>query len=280
MEFIRQKPKLTAGKPIISLGVPKQAVILLSQHIGAPAQCIVNKGDKVKVGTLIAKANGFVSANIHSSVSGTISAIQEISDGSGFKKQAVIVDVEDDIWEDKIDRSETLIKECKLSPEEIITRIGENGIVGMGGATFPTQVKLTPPPGMNPYILIINAVECEPYLTNDHALMLAKPQEILVGVSILMKAIRVQKAAIGIENNKPDAIKLLSELSKEYPGIEICPLKVRYPQGSEKQLIEAITGKQVASGALPISTGAVVQNVASVFAVYEAVQKISPCLKE
>ena len=150
--------KLTAGKPIISLGVPKQAVILLSQHIGAPAQCIVNKGDKVKVGTLIAKANGFVSANIHSSVSGTISAIQEISDGSGFKKQAVIVDVEDDIWEDKIDRSETLIKECKLSPEEIITRIGENGIVGMGGATFPTQVKLTPPPGMNPYILIINVV--------------------------------------------------------------------------------------------------------------------------
>ena len=268
--------KLTAGKPIISLGVPKQAVILLSQHIGAPAQCIVNKGDKVKVGTLIAKANGFVSANIHSSVSGTISAIQEISDGSGFKKQAVIVDVEDDIWEEKIDRSETLIKECKLSPEEIITRIGENGIVGMGGATFPTQVKLTPPPGMNPYILIINAVECEPYLTNDHALMLAKPQEILVGVSILMKAIRVQKAAIGIENNKPDAIKLLSELSKEYPGIEICPLKVRYPQGSEKQLIEAITGKQVASGALPISTGAVVQNVASVFAVYEAVQKNKP----
>ena len=168
------------------------------------------------------------------------------------------------------------MKECTLTPEEIIAKIKDAGIVGMGGACFPTHVKLMPPPGNVANILIINAVECEPYLTADHELMMEKPEQIMVGVSILMKAIKVSKAVIGIENNKPDAIQLMAKVASAYPGIEVMPLKVKYPQGGEKQLIDAVISRQVASGALPISTGAVVQNVGTAYAVYEAVQKNKP----
>ena len=262
--------KLTAGKAIQTLELPKQVSIMLSQHIGAPAQCVVNKGDHVKVGTLLAQANGFVSANIHSPVSGTVAKIENVTDSNGYTKAAVIIDVEGDEWEESIDRSEKLVKGCPLTAKEIVDIIGEKGIVGLGGATFPSKVKLCPPPGNKAEILIINAVECEPYLTNDHALMLAKPEQIVEGVAILMKAINVSKAVIGIENNKPDAIATLSRVASGYLGIEVQPLKVRYPQGGEKQLIDAIIRRQVASGALPISTGAVVQNVATAYAVYEA----------
>lgn len=271
--------KLTAGKAIQTLELPKQVSIMLSQHIGAPAQCVVNKGDHVKVGTLLAQANGFVSANIHSPVSGTVAKIENVTDSNGYTKAAVIIDVEGDEWEESIDRSEKLVKGCPLTAKEIVDIIGEKGIVGLGGATFPSKVKLCPPPGNKAEILIINAVECEPYLTNDHALMLAKPEQIVEGVAILMKAINVSKAVIGIENNKPDAIATLSRVASGYLGIEVQPLKVRYPQGGEKQLIDAIIRRQVASGALPISTGAVVQNVATAYAVYEAVQKNKPLVE-
>jgi len=268
--------KLSAGKKITPLAIPKQVLIPLGQHIGAPAQAIVNKGDLVKVGTLIAQAGGFVSANIHSSVSGKVSKIDNITDASGYKRPAVIIDVDGDEWEDSIDRSDVLVKECNLSAKEIVAKIAVAGIVGLGGATFPTQVKLSPPPDSKADILIINAVECEPYLTSDHSLMMEKGEEIMVGVTILMKSISVNKAVIGIENNKPDAIKALSSLAKSYNGVEIMPLKVQYPQGGEKQLIDAVIRKQVKSGALPISAGAVVQNVGTAFAVYEAVQKNKP----
>lgn len=268
--------KLSAGKKIVRLAVPKQVIIPLSQHIGAPAQPIVKKGDIVKAGTLIAKSGGFVSANIHASVSGKINKIDNALDSSGYKRAAIFIDVDGDEWEESIDRSETLNKECDLSAKEIIEKIANAGIVGLGGATFPTQVKLSPPPGSKAEILIINAVECEPYLTSDHELMMEKGEEILVGVQILMKAIDVKKAVIGIENNKPDAIKKMKALADSYSGIEIMPLKVQYPQGGEKQLIDAVIRKQVKSGALPISAGAVVQNVGTAFAVYEAVQKNKP----
>lgn len=268
--------KLSAGKKIVRLAVPKQVIIPLSQHIGAPAQAIVKKGDMVKAGTLIAKPGGFVSANIHSPVSGKINKVDAAIDASGYKRAAIFIDVEGDEWEETIDKSDKLIKECNLSAKEIIDKIAAAGVVGLGGATFPTQVKLTPPPGNKAEILIINAVECEPYLTSDHILMLEKGEEILVGVTILMKAIDVKKAVIGIENNKPDAIKHLKALASSYSGIEIMPLKVQYPQGGEKQLIDAVIRKQVKSGALPISAGAVVQNVGTAFAVYEAVQKNKP----
>ena len=268
--------KLSAGKKIETLALPKQAVLPLSQHIGAPATPIVKKGDVVKVGTQIAQPGGFVSAAIFSSVSGKVAKIDEVVDASGYRKPAVYIDVEGDEWEESIDRTDTLVKECTLTPEEIIAKIKDAGIVGMGGACFPTHVKLMPPPGNVANILIINAVECEPYLTADHELMMEKPEQIMVGVSILMKAIKVSKAVIGIENNKPDAIRLMAKVASAYPGIEVMPLKVKYPQGGEKQLIDAVISRQVASGALPISTGAVVQNVGTAYAVYEAVQKNKP----
>lgn len=271
--------KLSAGQAIINAELPKQAVVMLSQHIGAPAQAVVAKGDKVKVGTLLAQAGGFVSANIHSPVSGTVAKIDTAVDAAGYQRPAIFIDVEGDEWEESIDRSETLVKECKLDAKAIIDRIKECGIVGLGGATFPTHVKLLPPPGMKATILIINGVECEPYLTSDHQLMMEKGEEILVGVEILRKAINVERAVIGIENNKPDAIKHMQELATNYPAIEICPLKVKYPQGGEKQLIDAIIRRQVPSGGLPIATGAVVQNVGTAFAVYEAVQKNKPLVE-
>ena len=272
--------KLSAGSPIRNAGLPKQAVFSLYQHIGAPAKPVVQKGDAVKVGTLLAEAEGFVSAPIYSSVSGTVSKIDAIVDASGYRRPAIFVDVEGDEWEESIDRSTDLVtlKDCPdLTAEQIVEKIKKAGIVGMGGATFPCHVKLTPPKGTKAECVIINGVECEPYLTADHRLMLEKADEILVGVSLIMKAVNVNKGYIGIENNKPDAIRLLTEKAKAYPEIEVVPLQVKYPQGGEKQLIAAVTGREVpAPPALPINVGAVVQNVGTTFAIYEAVMKNKP----
>lgn len=268
--------KLSAGCPIVTAAVPAKVAILMGQHIGAPAKPIVARGDMVKVGQKIAEPGGFVSAAIHSSVSGKVAKIDNIIDASGYPKPAVFIDVIGDEWEESIDRSETIIRECCLQKEEIVKKVAEMGIVGMGGACFPAHVKLTPPPAFKPECVVINGAECEPYLTADHSLMLAHPEEIIIGVTILMKAIGVSKAYIGVENNKQDAIAALTAASKAYSGVEIVPLKMKYPQGGEKQLIQAITNKYVGSGALPISTGALVQNVGTAFAVYEAVQKNKP----
>ena len=268
--------KLTADKKIEILSLPKQVTIPVAQHIGAPAKIIVNKKDKVKVGQIIAESGGFVSANIHSSVSGTVLKIDNIADASGYKKPAVVINVEGDDWDEKIDRNDKLKKDFNFEKNEILKKIQDAGIVGLGGATFPTHVKLLPPKGMKAEVLIINGVECEPYLTADHRLMLEKGKEILVGIQILMKALEVDKAVIGIENNKPDAVEYLTKLSKEYQGISVTALKVQYPQGGEKQLIKAVIGQEVPSGGLPIAVGAVVHNVGTVFAVYEAVQKNKP----
>nr|WP_320058543.1 electron transport complex subunit RsxC [uncultured Bacteroides sp.] len=271
--------KLSAHQPILTAAIPEKAVILLGQHIGAPAKPVVAKGDVVKVGTKIAEANGFVSAAIHSSVSGKVTKIDAIVDASGYAKPAIFIDVEGDEWEETINRTTALVRDCNFTAEEIVKKIAEAGIVGLGGACFPTQVKLCPPPAFKAECLVINAVECEPYLTADHQLMLEHAEEIMVGVCILMKAVKVNKAFIGIENNKQDAIQLMTKVASRYAGINVVPLKVKYPQGGEKQLIDAIISRQVGSGALPISTGAVVQNVGTAFAVYEAVQKNKPLLE-
>lgn len=268
--------KFSANQPIIEAALPEKVVVMLGQHIGAPAVAVVKKGDVVKVGTVIAEANGFVSVPIHSPVSGKVTKVDSMIDASGYAKPAVFIDVEGDEWEESIDRSKELVKECSLSAEEIVKKISAAGVVGLGGACFPTHVKLTPPPTAKAECIIINAVECEPYLTSDHQLMLEHAEEIMVGVNILMKAVKVNKAFIGIENNKPDAIKLMSKVASGYPGISVVPLKVQYPQGGEKQLIDAVISRQVPSGGLPIATGAVVQNVGTAFAVYEAVQKNKP----
>jgi electron transport complex protein RnfC len=268
--------KLSAGKKIEVLPIPAQVSIPIAQHIGAPSTPVVKKGDSVKVGQLIAKSSGFVSANIHSPVSGTVFKIDNILDASGYKRPAIIIKVEGDEWDESIDKSTGLKKEITLSPEEIIKKVGEAGIVGLGGATFPSHVKLSVPPGKKCDVLILNGVECEPYLTSDHQLMMEKGEEIMVGTKILMKALNVNKAVIGIENNKPDAIEHMNKLASQYEGITVQPLKVQYPQGGEKQLIDACTGRQVPSGKLPIEVGAVVQNVGTTYAVYEAVQKNKP----
>lgn len=207
----------------------------------------------MKVGTKIAEAGGFVSAAIFSSVSGKVNKVDAVIDASGYRKPAIFIDVDGDEWEESIDRSSTLVKECALTPEEIVAKVKNAGVVGMGGACFPTHVKLSPPPGCKAECVIINAVECEPYLTADHRLMLEKADEVLVGVSILMKAAKVTKGYIGIENNKPDAIKLMTEKAAQYPGIEVVPLQVKYPQGGEKQLIDAVIGRQVPAPPLFLS---------------------------
>ncbi len=274
-----QENKLSANQAIRTAELPKQVTITLSQHIGAPAKPLVKRGDEVKVGTLVAEPGGFVSAAIHSPVSGKVAKIADVVDASGYPKKAIIITVEGDEWEEGIDRSTDLVKECNLSSEEIVDKVAKAGVVGLGGACFPTQIKLTPPPAFKAECVIINAVECEPYLTSDHQLMLEHADEIVVGVALLMKAVKVNKAFIGIENNKPDAIEVMTKACATYAGIEVVPLQVKYPQGGEKQLIDAITKRQVSSGALPISTGAVVQNVGTAFAVYEAVQKNKPLVE-
>jgi len=275
-----EENKLSADQPIKVAALPEVAVFPLGQHIGAPAKAVVAKGDKVKVGTMIAEAGGFVSAGIYSSVSGTVQKIDTVIDASGYRKPAIYIKVEGDEWEEAIDRSEDLVKTADrpdLTPELIVEKIKNAGLVGMGGACFPVHVKLCPPPGAKAECVIINAVECEPYLTADHRLMLEKADQVLVGVDLIMKAVKVNKGYIGIEENKPDAIKLMTEKAQAYPNIEIVPLKTKYPQGGEKQLIDAVIRRQVpAPPAIPISVGAVVQNVGTAYAVYEAVMKNKP----
>jgi electron transport complex protein RnfC len=270
--------KLTASAPITTLELPREVILPFAQHIGAPASCILHKGDSVKRGDIIAKASGFVSANVHTPISGTVTKIETGANAVGYRTDTITITASDAEHETDMatfNNPNIPIRTAEqlkaLTAEEVIAIIDEAGIVGLGGATFPTKVKLSPPPGMTADILIINAVECEPYLTNDHALMLAAPHEILSGVRLLMTAAKVNKAVIAIEANKPDAIKLLSSVAQETNhDITIVPLQVKYPQGGEKQLIQAITGKEVPSGALPIATGAIVQNVATAYAVWRA----------
>lgn len=272
--------KLSRDAAIEVFPLPETVVIPLSQHIGAPAAAQVAKGDKVKAGQLIASAAGFVSANIHSSVSGTVVAVDNVPDAGNIRRPAVTIKVEGDEWEDGIDCTEGFRKaDASLDGAEIIKRIAAAGIVGMGGATFPTQVKLSVPPGKKAEYLVINGVECEPYLTADHRVMMEKGEELLEGIRLLAKALGVAKSYIGIENNKPDAIAHLSQLAVGDAGIEVVPLKVKYPQGGEKQLIAAVTGREVPSGGLPLDVGVVVQNVGTAVAVYEAVVKNKPLVE-
>jgi electron transport complex protein RnfC len=238
----------------------------------------VEVGAKVKVGELLAKAGGFVSANICSPVSGTVTKIDQATDAWGAPMQCIFIDVEGDEWLPEIDRTPEIIRSCTLEPKAIIDKVAAAGIVGLGGACFPTHVKLLPPPGKKAEVLIVNGVECEPYLTCDHQLMLEHGEEIIIGIEILKKALGVERAIIGIENNKKDAIEHMTKLAQSKLGIEVMPLKLRYPQGGEKQLIDACIGRQVPSGALPIEVGAVVDNVATIYAVYEAVQKNKPLI--
>ena len=269
--------KISVNAAIEDFPIMDMAYISVSQHLGAPAEPVVAKGDTVKTGQLIAKASGFISANIHSSVSGTVSSIEMLPDIFGNLVKHIVIKVEGDEWVETIDRTPDIVREIKSSPKEIIAKIAEHGIVGLGGAAFPTHIKLTPPPNTKAEYLLINGAECEPYLTSDYRIMLETPEQILIGAKIMMMALGVESAFLGIEENKPEAIKIMKKLAwAQYPQIKVVSLKKRYPQGGEKQLIDAILGRRVPSMGLPIDTGVVVQNVGTALAVYEAVQKNKP----
>ena len=275
-----EENKITAEVATVVAPLPQQAIFPLSQHIGAPAKPVVNRGDKVKVGTLIAEANGFVSAPIYSSVSGTVLKVDTAIDATGYRKPAIYINVEGDEWKESIDRSETLEtldKHPELTPEEIVNRIKVAGVTGMGGARFPTFIKLCPPPTAKAECVILNGVECEPYITSDYRLMMEHADEILVGLDLLMKGAKVERGYIGIEDNKPEAIKLFEQKTANDPRIEIVALAKKYPQGGEKQLVDAVINRQVpAPPAIPVNVGAIVQNVGTAYAVYQAVMKHKP----
>lgn len=273
-----EENKFAKDSQIETFPLPKQGVVFVNQHLGAPSKLLVEKGQKVKVGELLAKAEAFICANLHSPYSGTISKIDFAIDISGYKKQAIFIDVEGDEWLEDIDRTKDIIREIKLDSKQIIEKIKEKGIVGLGGAAFPTHVKYMIPEGKKAEFLIINAVECEPYLTSDYRAMLEHTEEAFVGIEIMKRALNVEKAFIGIEDNKPEAIKLMTEFSKKYKNTEVVPLKTKYPQGAEKQLIFAITKREVPSGKLPIEVGCVVNNLGTSIAIYQAVQKNKPLI--
>ena len=268
------------GSAIEAMELPDVVNIPLAQHIGAPATAVVKKGDSVVVGQLIAEPTGFMSAAIHAPISGTVTAVDMQVNGQGLRQMMITIKREGDEWDAAIDRSQTLVTECNLEPKAIIEKIKAAGIVGMGGATFPTHVKLSIPDGKRAEILIINGVECEPYLTSDYRTMLERGEQLVVGVRILMRAIGVTKAVIGVEANKPDAVKHLQTILAGATDIKVQMLKTQYPQGGEKQLIAAVTGREVpAPPALPIDVGAVVCNASTAVAVYEAVQKNKPLIE-
>ncbi len=274
-----EENKISNDAAIEVMPVPEQMVVLMNQHLGAPATPVVQKGDKVKVGQLIGEAQAFMCANVHSPVSGTVVKVEPCKDAFGLAKPAVYIKVEGDEWMETIDRTSDIKRECTLEPKEIVAKLKEMGIVGLGGATFPAHIKYSIPEGKKAEYLIINAAECEPYLTSDYRVMMEHAEEVCIGVSILRKALGVPNAYIGIENNKPLAIAKMQETAKQFEGIIVEPMKVKYPQGAEKQLINAVTGRKVPSGKLPIDVGCVVSNLGTAFSVYEAIQKNKPLIE-
>jgi len=298
--------KDTAASGLKSLDLPDTVYVPMVQHIGAPALPVVQVGDKVKVGTLIGKEQGHISAPIHSPVSGTVTKIDTILDASGIRRPAVIIKREGDEWEPAIVRNFDLVSARNFTPDEIVQKIHDGGLVGKGGATFPTRVKYMVPPGKMVDTLLINGVECEPYLTSDHELMLDRPEEVILGADLLRYTLGTKLAVICIEANKPDAIALLQKkvrdmgleapadyLKKHLSGkgetaqtnpdrsgyIAVVALKVKYPQGAEKQLIRAVLGREVPSGKLPLDVGVIVNNVATAHSAYKIIQKNKPMVE-
>ena len=265
---------------IEEIPLPQTVYVSMAQHLGAPAKPLVTYGDHVRVGQVIAEPGGFISAFIHSPVSGTVKDIAPRKDFAGNPVMHVEIAVEGDEWDPAIDRSKDLVTSIPDDRAAILAKIKAGGVVGLGGATFPTHVKLSPPPGKVADCLLVNGTECEPYLTSDYRLMIERPKEIVVGAAIMQKALDGCKCVICIEENKPEAIAAMQAAIAElgYPEMRVQVLRKRYPQGGEKQLIDAVLHRQVGSGGLPIDVGAVVQNVTTAFAVYEAVQKNKPLI--
>lgn len=266
--------KTTPADKIITVELPMSVAVILRQHIGAPAKAIVKKGDIVKRYQKIAEAAAKISAPVHSPISGTVTAIGPVRTFQGQLEEAIFIKADQQQHDEDMQSLQILPQPCdysSMTPQEIVAKIADSGIVGLGGATFPTAMKLCPPPGSEVKVLIINGSECEPYLTCDDALMRAHAAEIVEGAYIMQKASGAPRVVIGIENNKPEAIEAMSNAAAKFSDISVLPLQTKYPEGGEKQLINAVTGAEVKSGALPISAGAIVQNVATAYAVYRAV---------
>jgi len=271
--------KLTSSKPIRRLPPPKVVYVPIAQHIGIPAEIVVERKEYVEIGQVIAKSGGYVSSNIHAPVAGTVTKLDKIVDTRGYKKQCIVIRTDAKNESNSKEVEYPLKSEITLEPEAILKRVSDFGIVGLGGATFPSHVKLHVKEDRKLDCLIINGVECEPYLTADHRLMLEKAEEILVGIKILMHALHVSRAIIGIENNKKDAIDLFRKLVPRDAGIQIAALRVKYPQGGEKQLVRALLKREVPKNGLPLDVGVVVHNVGTVFAIYQAVQHNRPLIE-
>ena len=271
--------KITSSKAIKRMTVPKVVYVPIAQHIGIPSKIVVATKEKVQKGQVIATSGGYISSNIHTPVAGTVTKLDMIVDSSGYKKQCIVIRT------DQKDESNfevpdfPLKKEITMNQKDILQHITDSGIVGLGGATFPSHVKLDLKNDNHVDCLLINGVECEPYLTADHRLMLEKADEIIVGIQILLHALHIQKAIIGIENNKKDAIKVLKKAAQVDNRIKIAALQVKYPQGSEKQLIKAILNREVPKGGLPMDIGVIVHNVGTIFAIYQAVQYDQPLVE-
>ncbi len=278
--------KISASCKIEVLPLPKTVYVSMAQHLGAPAKPVVEVGAEVKTGQVIAEPGGFISAFVHSPATGTVKSIAPRQDLAGNWMTHIEIAVSDEeVWAEGIDTTKDIVTAIPADSAFIIDRIKSNGVVGLGGATFPTHVKLCPPPGKKADCLILNGAECEPYLTSDHRIMIERSREIVIGAALMKKVLGGCPAVIGIEENKPEAIAAMtaavSELaasSADYQGIRVQVLKKKYPQGGEKQLIAAVMKREVKSMGLPIDVGAVVQNVATSLAVYEAVQKNMPLI--
>lgn len=272
--------KLSRDCKIEALPLPSTVYVSVAQHLGAPAVPVVKVGDTVKTGQVIAEPGGFISAFVHSPASGVVKSIAPRADIAGKMVPHIEIAVEGDEWVEGVDLSDEIVTTIPTDRQAVLDKIKNAGVVGLGGATFPTHVKLNPAPGSKAECLIINGAECEPYLTSDYRIMVERPKEIVIGAAIMQQVLGGCRCVIGIEENKPEAIKIMAEAVSQlgYDNIFVQPLRKRYPQGGEKQLIDAVMHRQVASGGLPISVGAVVQNVATSLAVYEAVQKNRPLI--
>ncbi len=269
--------ELSENKPLEKIPTPEEVFIPLNQHIGAPCKPVVKRGDLVKTGQLIAESTGFVSSNIHASITGKVKKIGDFPHPNGFKSKMIhiVADGEEEFAE--IHNKDKNWEDLSVSDlKEIITSAG---IVGMGGAAFPTNVKVSPPKEKTIDTFIINGCECEPYLTADHRMMVEQTNKMITGTQILMKILDVKSAIIGIEDNKPDAIEIMEEATEKLPGIKIVPVAVKYPQGAEKMLIKAVSDREVPAGGLPMDVGCVVNNVGTAIAVADAVEEKKPLIE-
>jgi electron transport complex protein RnfC len=272
------RKEATRSQEIWNAVIPSECIVPLRQHIGAPAECLVSKGDEVREGMLIGKAGGFVSANIHAPIPGTVTEIRDIYLPNGVQSQAVVIQLSGEF--DRLGKAAERREWRDKSPKELLEILQEKGIVGMGGATFPTHVKYSVPKGKQAEFLIANGTECEPFLSSDHRLMLEMTDGILEGLEIGRKILGVDAVSIGIEDNKPDAIERFRARIREHDlKIDVVPLEEKYPQGGEKQLIETITGREVPSGGLPIDIGVIVSNTGTLYAMYEAVAYDKPLIE-